>query len=151
MINHKKENYFMNNKFLMIAIFVAVAAGAYWYTTNTSAQPAMEKKETVTQSASGSAMSNDSVAEFTVEGSEFKFVANEMKLKKGQKVKLTFKNTGDMPHDFVIDELNVRTKVIKGGETDVVEFTPETTGTFESYCSVGSHRAKGMVGKVIVE
>ena len=74
-----------------------------------------------------------------------------MTLKKGQKVKLTFKNTGEMPHDFVVDELNVRTKVIKSGETEVIEFTPETTGTFESYCSVGSHRAKGMVGKVTVE
>lgn len=141
----------MNNKFLMIAIFVAVAGGVYLYTNNSQPQSAMEKKDAVMQPASGSAMTNDAVAEFTVEGSEFKFVSDTMTLKKGQKVKLTFKNTGEMPHDFVVDELNVKTKVIKGGETEVIEFTPETTGTFESYCSVGSHRAKGMVGKVIVE
>ncbi len=141
----------MNNKFLMIVVFVAVAAGVYWYMNGAQPQPAMEKKDAVVQPASGSAMTNEKIAEFIVESSEFKFVSDTMTLKKGQKVKLTFKNTGDMPHDFVVDELNVRTKVIKGGETDVIEFTPETTGSFESYCSVGSHRAKGMVGKVIVE
>ncbi len=141
----------MNNKFLMIMVFVAVASGVYWYMNNSQVPPAMEKKETVEQPASGSAMTNESVAEFTVEGSEFKFVSDTMTLKKGQKVRLTFKNTGDMPHDFVVDELGIRTKIIKGDETDVIEFTPETVGKFESYCSVGSHRAKGMVGKVTVE
>lgn len=140
----------MNNKFLMVAVFLAVAFGAYWFMNNSASQPAMEKKDAV-QPASTSATTTESVAEFTVEGSEFKFVSNTMNLKKGQKVKLTFKNTGEMPHDFVVDELNIRTKVIKGGETDVIEFTPETVGKFESYCSVGSHRAKGMVGTVIVE
>ena len=32
-----------------------------------------------------------------------------------------------------------------------VEFTVDKTGTFEYYCSVGQHRANGMVGNLIVE
>ena len=54
-------------------------------------------------------------------------------------------------HDFVIDELNVKSEITKGGNSTVVEFTPDTAGTFEFYCSVGQHRANGMVGKLIVE
>jgi len=32
-----------------------------------------------------------------------------------------------------------------------VEFTADTPGEFEYYCSVGQHRANGQVGKLIVE
>ena len=56
-----------------------------------------------------------------------------------------------MMHDFVIDELNVKSEIIKSGETGEVEFTPDTIGEFEFYCSVGQHRANGMVGTLIVE
>lgn len=45
----------------------------------------------------------------------------------------------------------VKTKVINGGETDTVEFTPDKAGSFEYYCSVGKHRAMGMKGTVTVE
>lgn len=54
-------------------------------------------------------------------------------------------------HDFVIDELNVKTKIVKDGESETVEFTPDQTGTFEFYCSVGQHRQMGMKGTLIVE
>ncbi len=89
--------------------------------------------------------------EITVEGFEFKFAPATLTFKKGETVKLTLKNTGKMPHDFVIDELGVKTKVINGGETDTVEFTPDKAGSFEYYCSVGKHRAMGMKGTVTVE
>lgn len=54
-------------------------------------------------------------------------------------------------HDFVIDELNIRTKRIAGGESDSVTFTADKTGAFEYYCSVGNHREMGMKGRLIVE
>lgn len=89
--------------------------------------------------------------EIVLEASEFKYNLQEINLKRGEKVKLTLKNVGKMPHDFVIDELGVRTKLINGGETDTIEFIPEKTGNFEFYCSVGNHRQLGMMGKVVVE
>ncbi len=88
--------------------------------------------------------------EFTVEASEFKFSLNAIAVSKGDKVKVTFKNTGAAPHNFVIDELGVTTKVLGNGETEVVEFTADKTGTFAFYCSVDSHRQKGMEGKATV-
>lgn len=90
------------------------------------------------------------VREITVTSSNFAFDAGTIRLKKGEKVRLTFKNAGGN-HDFVIDELAVATKLLRGDGEDIVEFTPMKTGTFEYYCSVGNHRAMGMKGIVIVE
>lgn len=85
-----------------------------------------------------------------VQGGSFYFEPNEIEVEKGDTVKLTFKAMDGM-HDFVVDELAVKTPVIKSGETYEVEFVASQEGEFEFYCSVGEHRAKGMVGKLIVE
>lgn len=86
-----------------------------------------------------------------VRGFEFGFSPEEIKVKKGDKVRVVFKNTGKMTHNFVVDEFGVSTQIIAGGAQDTVEFVADTAGTFEFYCSVGNHRALGMVGKLIVE
>lgn len=88
--------------------------------------------------------------EIVIEGSNYKFTPNQITVKKGVKTRILFKNTGGM-HDFRVDELNLATSVIQDGQQDFVEFTPNKTGTFEFYCSVGNHRQMGMVGKITVE
>lgn len=88
--------------------------------------------------------------EFTVEGSPFKFTPKEIRVKKGDTVVVTFKNAQGT-HDFAIDEFDVKTNQIGEGEEEEVEFVASKVGTFEYYCSVGNHRAQGMVGKLIVE
>lgn len=86
----------------------------------------------------------------TVEGSNFKFVPDTLTVKKGQKTKLVFKNMQGM-HDFKVDELGIKTEILKTGEEQSVEFTADKAGTFEFYCSVGSHRVMGMKGTLVVE
>ncbi len=90
------------------------------------------------------------VKSFTVNGKSFSFSPSEIKVKKGDTVKITFKDT-DGFHDLVIDEFNARTSRINGGEAAEMTFVADKTGKFEYYCSVGSHRAKGMTGTLIVE
>lgn len=90
------------------------------------------------------------VKEFTVIGSNFAFAPNTLSVKKGDKVKITFVNSGGF-HDLKIDELNVATKKIQGGAQEVVEFTADKIGSFEYYCSIGEHRAMGMKGTLTVE
>ena len=82
---------------------------------------------------------------------EFKFIPSTITVKKGEKVKLTFKNIGKFPHDYVIADLNVATKRIQPGEQDSVKFTPEKTGEFKFICSVGNHQEQGMTGILTVE
>ncbi len=90
------------------------------------------------------------LVEFTVTGKGLSFDLKEMKVKKGDKVKVTFINAEGF-HDWVLDEFNVKTKQIAAGQSETVEFTADKTGTFEYYCSVGKHRQNGMFGKLIVE
>lgn len=85
-----------------------------------------------------------------LEASNFSFFTEEIRVKKGDTVKIILANKEGF-HDVVIDEFNVATKKISAGQTDSIEFVADKVGTFEYYCSVGSHRAQGMVGKLIVE
>ncbi len=89
-------------------------------------------------------------ADFEVEGGMFYFKPNILKVKLGQKVDIEFNNKEGF-HDLVIDEFKVKTKQIKAGAKDDISFVADKKGTFEFYCSVGDHRAKGMKGKLIVE
>ena len=88
--------------------------------------------------------------EFTVKGSNFAFAPNSLRVAKGDRVRLTFVNENGT-HDWKLDEFNAATNIIKGGNSETIEFTADKTGTFEFYCSVGSHRAMGMKGTLIVE
>ena len=91
-----------------------------------------------------------SVKEFTVSGTNYAFDPSTIKVNKGDKVKITFKNTQGF-HDWVIDEYGVATKQTNAPTTEVLEFTADKVGSFEYYCSVGSHRAMGMKGTLVVE
>lgn len=85
-----------------------------------------------------------------MEAGGFYYKPNEIRAKKGEKIKIVMKSV-DMMHDFVIDELGIKMPVTKSGETGSVEFTAENAGSFVFYCSVGQHRANGQVGTLIVE
>lgn len=95
--------------------------------------------------------SQSAVKEFSVAASEFTFTPSEIRVKQGDMVRVVLTNTGAMPHDWKVDEFNAGTKVVAPGQSDTVEFIADQAGTFEYYCSVGQHRANGMVGKLIVE
>ena len=76
------------------------------------------------------------------------FSLPEMKVKKGDKVKVKITNTMGM-HDFVIDELKVA-KELPLNEEVVVEFTADKAGEFVYYCSKPGHKASGQWGTLKV-
>ena len=110
--------------------------------TPTTSQPSPVVGTSTTDSAG--------VKVFTLNASNFSFSPNEIKVKKGDKVKIVMNNTGGF-HDWVVDEFNARTERVTGPATASVEFTADKAGTFEFYCSVGQHRQMGMKGNLVVE
>jgi len=90
------------------------------------------------------------IKEFVVTGQNFSFEPAMIKVKKGDRVKITFQNTEGF-HDFRIDEYGVAAKQAKSPATEVLEFTADQAGSFEYYCSVGTHRSMGMKGTLVVE
>ena len=87
---------------------------------------------------------------FTVTGRNFAFSMDEIRVKKGDRVTINFSATEGF-HDFILDAFNVRSERVQPGQTTSVTFVADKAGTFEYYCSVGSHRALGMVGTLVVE
>ena len=132
---------------VIVALIIAGAVGGY-----TMLQPKSATAPSVSPTptpGSETTTTTDKDEKIVVEGKSFSFTPNKIAVKKGQPVTIVFKNSEGI-HDFVLDEFNVETKQIKTGESVEVTFTPDKAGTFEFYCSVGNHRAMGMVGTLTV-
>jgi len=89
--------------------------------------------------------------EINVVGTEFSFNPASISVKAGEKVKITFRNNGQAPHNLVVEGLGIGTKTIGRGQTDTIEFTAAKAGTYTFFCSVPGHRAAGMEGNLKVE
>src|SRR3989338_4143255 len=128
---------------LWIIVIVIVIFGA-WGLFGQSPENGNTKESAV------DAVSESSVVNVAVLGKDFSFTPAEIKVKKGDTVKITFTSESCF-HDWTIDEFSAQTERVNTGGTTSVEFIADRIGTFEYYCSVGSHRQMGMVGNLIVE
>ena len=106
---------------------------------------------------------------------DLRFEPSEMRLRRGQSVRLMMENMGDSVHDFTVDKMPMMGGGTQGGPHDmgngmtmdtseyamhmavqshrdgVMEFTPTETGTYAFYCTTNGHRAAGMEGTIVVE
>lgn len=128
----------MNKKVIIGLVVVVLVAGAYVMSKNKATTYAPQTSDT------------EEVKAFAVSGNEFSFVPNVITVKKGERVKVSFTNTGKYPHNFVVDELGVKSETINTGATTDTTFVASKVGSFPFYCSVGTHREKGMVGTITV-
>lgn len=99
--------------------------------------------------AAVSGMVEDDVKVIEMEAGAFYYEPSTIEVKKGQKVRVVFKSV-DMMHDFNVDELKIKSEIVKSGSTSTFEFTADQVGKFEYYCSVGQHRQNGQIGTLIV-
>lgn len=148
----------MNMVIVVIAIAV-VLIGGYMLLNKpeTTVAPTTDSVPTTqdsTQPTDSTGMDHESMAgdvmTIDMEAGAFYFTPKEIRVKKGQTVRINFA-AKDMMHDFNIDELNVKSPIVQAGESTVIEFVASESGSFEYYCSVGQHRANGQVGTLIVE
>jgi len=132
----------------ILAVVAVIGAGWYFYNQKnmTAPVPAM------TYSASPEPMMTDEtgVKVFNVSGANYRYDPKTITVQKGDKVRIIFQPQ-DMQHDWDITELGIDSPVTVVGETSEIEFTADEAGEFEYFCSVGNHRANGMVGTLIVE
>ncbi len=154
-----------SNKYILVLLAVLLAAGGlYWFTTQqaspatTSSRAPVASMTAIATTAPSTLPSGSSesatpstvaVKTFTLEAGSYYYKPNVINVKVGDKVKVVV-NSVDMMHDFVIDELKVKSTVAKSGTSTEVEFTADKVGNYEFYCSVGSHRKMGMVGTLVV-
>ena len=148
----------MNKKILLpVLIGVLVLAGAgIWLWSRGNSQNGQPLTSTSPQPSSNASPENQpgvspsNVKEFTLEASNYKYSLAEMRVKKGDIVRVTIKAI-EGGHDFQLDEFAASSRILQAGEQETIQFSADRTGIFEYYCSIGNHRAMGMKGKLIVE
>jgi len=146
----------MKKTYAIVIVLVLVVLGVLFFTGKGSKLEAPAVVNDVNKENGGTGLVSEEettiaeVREFTISGQNFSFTPSSITVKKGDKVKITFKSI-DGFHDFKIDEYGIATQQLKSPAEEVLEFTADKVGNFEYYCSVGSHRAMGMWGTFEVE
>jgi FtsP/CotA-like multicopper oxidase with cupredoxin domain len=94
-----------------------------------------------------SSASGASVVEVTL--TEFKVAFNPSVVPAGD-VTFTVTNAGAVEHNFAIPSLNVRTAMLKAGESESLEVKGLEVGEVDYLCEVAGHSAAGMSGTLSV-
>jgi len=108
----------------------------------------LEEAPSSEESVTTDAPSNEKT--FTVSGTNFAYDMAEIRVTEGDTVTINF-SSADGFHDWVVDAFNAATEKVRPGTPTSVTFVADKAGSYEYYCSVGNHRANGMVGTLIVE
>lgn len=91
------------------------------------------------------------VQEITVEGTEYRFDPDEIRVDAGQTVRIIFRNVGILEHDLAVPDLNLATATVAAGREAVLEFRPDRPGSFDIICTVPGHKELGMTGTIVVQ
>ena len=139
----------MNKLLVSLIALLTVGIGIFFILSNSNSDNSDITGNTVNNPK------NINMKTFVVDSANLRFYIDgienpDIKIKQGDKVRIEFTSSEGF-HDWVVDEFNAATAQVRPGTPTSVEFTADKKGTFEYYCSVGSHRASGMKGKLIVE
>lgn len=128
-------------------------------TPGADATPSVEATPSIATPASATPAADDPCATeeageqgdvILVELVDIAFVQNEITIPADTDVTFHFVNKGNMQHDFKIDDPEVHSGILSGG--DEVEVTVNLpAGTYEFYCTIPGHKEGGMVGTLTVE
>lgn len=130
----------------LIVIIVVVVIGVFvWYSLGTKSESIQTTEEAI-----DTVVETGEIVVLDVTGKNFEFSMTEIRVSEGDTVTINFESTEGF-HDWVIDEFAAGTERVVEGDKSSVTFVASRTGVFEFYCSVGNHRAQGMVGTLIVE
>lgn len=90
------------------------------------------------------------VKEFTIRESSFKLSPATITVNKGDSVRITVINDQGT-HNLFIEGYNQRANIVSAGNTQVIEFVADKSGTFNMWCEVSGHRKLGMEGQLVVK
>ena len=144
------------NKTVLSVLAIVLLVGGYMYFSKNQTTDTLQL-ETTTNTDASVQSAPVAVKEFTMtswmekKSNEMSahFSLNEIRVKKGDTVKITITNTAGT-HDFMLDEFGIK-KDTPLNEPVVIEFVADKVGTFEYYCSKYNHRQIGQKGNLIVE
>ena len=86
----------------------------------------------------------------TIEMVDIGYKPNQLTIPANTDVTLTLKNTGQLPHTFDIDALNIHSDQVQPGQTATVKINA-AAGSYQFYCREPGHKDAGMVGTLTVQ
>ena len=139
---------------IIIAAMIAILALGCAAPASPESPAAPARTEAIIPDTGSSDTMPAPVKTFIVTGRDFRFEMDgiespDLHVTVGDRVRIEFTSIQGF-HDWVVDEFGAATEQVTSGGTTIVEFIADKPGTFEYYCSVGSHRQNGMVGNLIV-
>lgn len=144
----------MRRLLLLLLIVLALVGGGYylWSSGLIDFSALMGRGETTTETEEpAGGKETEEVVEVSVGAKEFSFTPSKITVDAGSKVRLTLENSGNVSHDFVIDELDVTTTLVSPGDSETIDFTVSKAGSYEFYCSIPGHKEAGMAGTLVVK
>lgn len=144
----------MKNVIIIIIIIVVLGLVAWLIFGNDQEEVndnTTSQTNTTTSLSPVDSNSNVSVVDYAVEMDEYSYSPADIQVESGETIQVKLTNTGNMVHDFVIDELNVNSGLLSPGEEKTITITGGDAGSYSFYCSVGRHRQLGMEGTLIVK
>ncbi len=139
----------MKNTYIAVAILVLLVLG-FWIIGRNKAEAPVVQTESETVTSGTPSIDAPVVKSFTITGKNFSYAPSLITVKKGDKIKLTFENVQGY-HDIVLNGYGLATSQAQAPNTAVLEFIADKVGSFEFYCSVGTHKTLGMKGTLKVE
>jgi uncharacterized cupredoxin-like copper-binding protein len=111
-----------------------------------------EKRETTTGGASGSGGSSSAGGSLTISETEYKLSPPSAQVDKGGAVTIQVKNDGGTAHALEVEGPSgeVKTGTIAPGKTATLKADLTKPGSYEMYCPIDGHKAKGMEGEITV-
>jgi len=142
---------------LLVLPLALVACNGEGGTPSDAEAPPIEVQVETPAASTGEIPPEESEADivFDLTGENFVFMMNgeenpDLVVQEGDTVQINFTSTQGL-HDWVVDEFNATTEQVQTNNSTSVTFVADQTGEFAYYCSVGTHRADGMEGSLVVE
>ena len=139
------------NKNLLIGLSVmtlVIIVGSY---LNRGSKPVIVKPNNTSLTSNDQQLDSGEVQRIEIVAKDFSLTPSKVKVKKGDKVKIVFKNEGSFDHNFRINILNVVIDRVPVGGTEEITFSADRVGEFEFECTVSGHKDLGMQGSITVE
>lgn len=140
----------MNSKRISVIVVIVLVAGGLLFFKNKGVAPIEIETDLNMPVPESNVDEMIVVKEFSIDAAPFSFTPSTMTVNKGDTAKITLKNTKGI-HDLKIDEFNATTRTLNAGEEQTITFVADKSGVFQYYCSVGNHRAMGMIGTLTVK
>lgn len=135
---------------ILIAVPGAAILGTGLTTARQDGTPSASPMASPAGSPVASPVAEQAAAEITVEMVDIAFNPTEVTIPADTDVTVNLPNNGVLPHNFNIDEVNVHSGDVPGGESTTLTLNLPA-GSYKYYCNIPGHAESGMAGELTVE